>query len=232
MTRSSVRRQATRVVAAGVLGLAAAGAPVPTAAAAAPSSTTLLLSTQQSDYGQVVTATAAVTAADGPAQGDVVFAVDGVAFKANLGASGTAGLVLPRAVTGAHEVQATFLPQDPLRQDGSASTPLNWQVVPVRTRLQIDVTGKRLRGQLAVHVRATGDYGTTPSGRVRVVVRKSGRTVRVARGALENGVVVAPIGLREGRSRAGRYRVEVTYRGDGDHAAATRVERFRIRGRR
>ena len=205
------------MVAAGVLGLAAVGVPAPTAAAAAPSSTTVLLSTQQSAYGQVVTASAAVTAADGPAQGDVVFAVDGVAFKANLGASGTASLVLPRAAAGAHAVQATFLPQDPLRQDGSASAPVSWQVAPVRTRLQVQVTGKRLRAPIAVHVRATGDYGTTPSGRVRIVVRRSGRTVRVARGTLEGGAVGGRLFLDPGPSRAGRYRVEVTYRGDADH---------------
>lgn len=232
MSRSSARRQATRVAVAGALGLALAAAPVHAASAAAPSSTTVGLSAQQSAFGQVVTASAAVTTAAGPAEGDVVFSVDGVAFKANLSAGGTATLVLPRAAAGAHAVQATFLPQDPLRQDGSASPSTSWQVTPVRTRLQVAVTGKRLRAPIAVHVRAAGDYGTTPSGRVRIVVRRSGRTVRTARGTLEGGAVGGRLFLDPGPSRRGAYRVEVTYRGDADHLAATRSVRFRIGGRR
>ncbi|WP_374455836.1 Ig-like domain-containing protein [Nocardioides sp.] len=232
MSRSSVRRQAAGVAAAGVLGLAAAVAPVHPASAAVPSSTTVVLSAAQSSFGQLVTASAAVTTPAGPAEGDVVFSVDGVAFKANLGASGTASLVLPRAAVGAHAVQATFLPRDPLRQDGSTSPSVAWQVVPVRTRLQVRVTGKRLRAPIAVHVRAAGDYGTTPSGQVRIVVRKSGRKVRVARGTLEGGAVGGRLLLDPGPSRRGRYRVQVTYRGDADHLAATREVRFRIGARR
>lgn len=228
MSRTSARRPATRGVVAGVLALAAVAAPTHAASAGAPSSTTVLLSTQQSAYGQAVTASAAVSTADGPAQGDVVFSVDGVAFKANLGAGGAASIVLPRAAAGAHAVQATFVPQEPLRQDGSTSPSVAWQVAQARTRLQVGVTGKRLRAPIAVHVRATGDYGTTPSGRVRIVVRRSGQVVRTARGSLEDGAVGGRLFLDPGPSRAGRYRVEVIYRGDADHLAATRVVRFRI----
>lgn len=231
MTRS-VRRRATRVAVTGVLGLAGAAVPVHVAAAAVPSTTTVLVSAPQSAYGQPVSATATVTTASGPAQGDVVFSVDGVAFKANLGATGTAGIVLPRAAAGAHAVQATFLPQDPLTQDGSTSPSVAWQVSQVRTRLQVRVTGKRVRGQVTAHVRAAGDYGTTPGGRVRIVVRHAGRTVRVARARLEGGAVRGPLFLDPGPSRRGRYRIEVTYRGDADHLAARRVERFRIGARR
>lgn len=232
MSRSSVRRQATRVAVAGVLGLAGAAVPGPGASAAVPSTTTVTLSAPQSAYGRVVTSSAAVTTAAGPAEGDVVFSVDGVAFKANLSAAGTAGIVLPRAAVGAHAVQATFLPRDPLAQDGSASSSVVWQVAQVRTRLQVRVTGKRIRGQVTLHVRAAGDYGTTPSGRVRIVVRRSGRTVRVGRGTLDSGSVRAALPLVPGPSRKGRYRVEVTYRGDADHLAARRVARFRIGARR
>ena len=228
MSRSSVRRQATRVVVAGALALAGATAPVHAASAAAPSSTSVGIRPHQSATGRVDPAPAAVTTAAGPADGDVVFSVDGVAFKANLSAGGTASIVLPRATAGAHSVQATFLPQDPLHQDGSTSPAVGWQVAPVRTRLQVRVTGKRLRGQVAVHVRAAGDYGTTPSGRMRIVVRRSGRTVRTARGTLEAGAVGGALFLHPGPSRRGTYRVEVTYRGDAEHLAARRAERFRI----
>jgi hypothetical protein len=80
-----------------------------------------------------------------------------------------------------------------------------------------------------VRVRAAGEHGTTPSGRVRIVVRHAGRTVRVARGELDRGVVGGRLFLGPGPSRAGRYRLEVAYRGDADHLAATRTLRFRIR---
>jgi hypothetical protein len=229
MSRTSARRQAARLAAAGVLGFSAAAAPVHPAAAAEASSTSLLLSTTQSAYGELVSASAAVTTASGPAQGDVVFSVDGVAFKAALGASGTASIVLPPAAAGAHAVQATYLPQDPLVHDGSTSLTVTWQVAQVRTRLRVDVTGKRRRAPIAVRVRATGGFGTTPSGRVRIVVRRAGRTVRVARGALDRGVVGDRLFLDPGPSRAGRYRLDVAYRGDADHLAATRAVRFRIR---
>ncbi len=229
MSRTSARRQAARLAAAGVLGFSAAAAPVHPAVAAEASSTSLVLSTTQSAYGELVSASAAVTTASGPAQGDVVVSVDGVAFRATLGASGTASLILPPAAAGAHAVQATYLPQDPLVHDGSTSSTVTWQVTQVRTRLQVDVTGKRRRAPIAVRVRATGGFGTTPSGRVRIVVRRAGRTVRVARGELERGVVGGRLFLDPGPARAGRYRLQVAYRGDADHLAATRTLRFRIR---
>ncbi|CUR61675.1 exported hypothetical protein [metagenome] len=212
------------------MALAAVAGPVRPASAAVPSTTTVVLSAVQSAYGEPVTASAAVTTAAGPGEGDVVFSVDGVAFKASLGASGTASVVLPRAVAGAHAVQATFIPQDPLHE-GSASPVAGWQVVRVRTRLRVDVTGRRLRNPMVVHVRAAGDHGTTPTGSVRIVVRHSGRRVRVGNGTLEGGTVRGQVPLPKGPSRRGGYHVRVTYRGDADHLPAPRTLRFRIGGR-
>lgn len=232
MSRGPMRPHAARAVTVGALGLAVVTAAIRPAAAAVPSSTTVALSAVQSTYGQLVSASAAVTTPTGAVEGDVVFSVDGVAFKTDLGAGGTASIVLPRAAAGTHAVQATFLPQDLLQQDGSTSPPVSWQVAQVRTRLHVDVAGKRLRGPTAVRIRTEGVYGTTPSGRVTIVVRRAGRTVRVARGRLEGGTGVAPLHLRPGRSRAGTYRVRVTYAGDADHLAVTRTERFRIGRRR
>ncbi|KQV67594.1 hypothetical protein ASC64_10155 [Nocardioides sp. Root122] len=227
-----MRRQAAFSAAAGALALAAAACPGRPASAAVPSTTTVALSAVQSAYGQPVTASAAVTTAAGPGEGDVVFSVDGVAFKAGLGADGTASIVLPRAGAGAHAVQATYLPRDPLLQDGSTSSSAGWQVAQVRTRLQVDVTGRRLRAPMVVHVRAAGEYGTTASGDVRIVVRRWGRKVRVAGGALESGALTSPVRLATGPSRRGGYRVAVTYRGDAQHLPATRTVHFRIGPRR
>ena len=76
-----------RLLVAGVaLVLAGAGGAAPPASAsltAAPAtSTTLALSTSESAYGQTVRATATVVATTGPAEGDVLFSVDGAAVKA------------------------------------------------------------------------------------------------------------------------------------------------------
>jgi hypothetical protein len=80
-------------------------------------------------------------------------------------------------------------------------------------------------------VRAAGEYGTTPTGSIRIVVRRSGRKVRVGDSALDGGAVRAQVPLAKGPSRRGAYRVEITYRGDADHLPATRTVRFRIGGR-
>ena len=125
-------------------------------------------------YGQTVTATATVTTSPGPAQGDVVFSVDGLAIKANLGASGTATVVLPPAMVGQHAVSATFVPQFPEGQEGSTSPTQTWMVAQVRTRLQVRVIGKGARIPTSVQVKAAGEYGTRPTGRVKVVVRRTG----------------------------------------------------------
>ena len=66
---------------------------------------------------------------------------------------------------------------------------------------------------------------------MRIVVRRSGRKVRVADGTLDRGAVQGQVPLAKGPSRTGRYRVAVTYRGDADHLPATRTVRFRIGGR-
>ncbi len=209
-----------------VTGVAAAA---PASALAGPSSTTVALSTAQSAYGQVVTATAAVSAQPGPSQGDVVFSVDGLAVKANLGASGTATVVLPAALVGQHAVTATFVPQFPEVQQGSASPTQTWTVAQVRTRLQVRAIGKGARIPTSVQVKAAGEYGSRPTGRVRLVVRRkaNGQRIRVVRRLSTTAVVLAQLG----KLRKGTYRLETTYVGDSQHLRERRVETFRVRRR-
>ena len=126
----------------------------------------MAISIPQSSYGQPVLATASVSATPGPAEGDVVFSVDGLATKTNLGASGTATLVLPAAAVGEHAVTATFVPQFPTSQQGSSSPSLSWVVAPARTRTQVRVIGRGARIPTSVQVKAAGEFGTTPTGRV------------------------------------------------------------------
>ena len=223
------RSRAATAVAALVVAAASAAPAFAVPARVAPTSTTVAISVPQSSYGQPVTATATVVADPGPAQGDVVFSVDGLAYKANLGASGTASVVLPAAAVGQHAVSATFVPQLPQSQQGSTSPAQPWVVVPVRTRLQVRVIGRGARIPTSVQVRAAGDYGTRPTGRVTLVVRRLGTrgSTRVAERL--DGSAVALAGL--GRLAKGRYRMAVTYVGDSQHLREAVAEKFCVRRR-
>ena len=217
----------TRVPSAGaalLLGLGALTA-APAQAAVAPSTTTLTLSTTSSAYGQTVTASAAVAVAPGPPSGDVVFAIDGLAYKANLGATGS--LVLPDAGVGTHAVTATFVPQDPTLQQGSTSAVQPWTVGRVRTRLQPRVQGKGLRVPTVLVVTASGEYGSVPGGDLRVGLRRNGRLRETARVPLTG----APVRVGFGRLPRGGYRAVVRYAGDASHLPEKRVVRFRVRQR-
>ena len=195
--------------------LTALAALVPALAFVPPTSTTMSISIPESAYGQIVTATASVSATSGVPEGDVVFSVDGVATKANLGASGVATFVLPRATVGQHPVVASFVPQFPERQEASASPTQTWSVAQVRTRLQVRVIGRGVRIPTSVRVGAAGEYGTLPTGRVSMAIRRtaSGATTGRTRTLSPSAIAVADFG----RLRTGRYRLVVTYAGDTQH---------------
>ena len=198
-------------------------------AAPLPSSTAVTLSFPESSYGQTVTATATVVSASGPAEGDVVFSVDGVAKKVNLGASGTGSLVLPRALVGEHAVSATYVPQFPQSQQGSTSPTQTWSIAQARTRLQVRVIGRGARIPTSVRVGAAGDYGTRPTGRVRFVVRRAADGKRVVAAQRLDPAAVALVRL--GKLRKGKYRLEVTYVGDSQHLRERHTETFGVRQR-
>ena len=217
ITRSSAAASAAVLA----LALVPAG---PAAASAPPSSTTLTLSTTESAYGQSVTASAQVVSAGGEPDGDVYFAVDGRDIKANLLGNGTASVVLSGLLVGTHAVSATYVPSG--GQSGSSSAPAGLVVAPARSYLQVQVAGRRTRVPTTVRLRVDGDYGTRPTGRVRVDLRRAGagRVARVGVRLDPSGAAVA----RLGRLRAGGYRVEVTYVGDSQHRRTRVVERLRV----
>ncbi len=200
-----------------------------TVALTVPSTTTVALSTGESGYGQTVTATATVTTAPEAPQGDVVVSVDGLAKKANLSAGGTATVLLPPAMVGQHSVTATFVPQSPEDQGASTSPTQTWVVTQVRSRLQVRLIGKGARIPTYVQVKAAGEYGTRPTGRVKVVVRRTGTRgrTRVVERLSSTGGTLSDLGTL----RTGRYRAVVTYVGDSQHLRERHVERFRVRRR-
>lgn len=234
MTSRSLVASCLAAVLAGPLVLATASSPAsasaPAAAArAATSTTSVALSATRSSYGQTVSATAAVATSAGRAVGDVFFSVDGVATKVNLSATGTATLVLPDAPVGDHVVTATFVPQFPLEQQGSTSPAQGWTVERVRTRLFVDVTGRGLRLPTVVRVEAAGEYGSAPTGPVRLTLTRAGagRTTVRSKALPGDGVVVA----RYGTLARGRYKSVVTYPGDDQHLPEKRVQWFQVRQR-
>lgn len=195
------------------------------AAFGAPSTTTVTLTPAESAYGQTVTATATTTTVLGPPQGDILFSLDGLVIKANLTGGGTATVLLPVALVGPHEVAATFVPQFPNLQQGSSSPTRSWVVTQASTNLDVSVIGRGLRIPTSVRVRATGDFGTRPTGRVKVTVLRNGtrKRIRVAE-RLSDEYAVADLG----RLRKGRYRAVVSYVGDSQHLRRTVVQRFRV----
>ena len=220
-----------RAAAVALLALVGTGwaAPAHASAGSGPSTTSLVLSTTGSAYGETVTASATVTTVPGPAQGDVVFAVGDLRFKANLSAGGSATIVLPKLPVGQHPVSAVFVPQLPDEQQASTSPAETWVVSPVRTRLQVRVIGRGARIPTSVEVRAAGEFGTRPTGRVKVQVHRRGvRNVARAVGRLSQSVVVL---AEVGRLRAGTHRLVVTYVGDSQHRRHVQSSRFYVRPR-
>ncbi len=226
MARARAARAAVALLAVALVG---AGWSTPASAARQSSTTTLALSSAQSAYGQTVTATAHVETADGPADGDVYFMVDGTSVKANLSGGGNASFVLPRALVGEHAVSASFSPRFRDSQPPSTSPTAAWVVTQVRTRLQVRVTGRGAHVPTAVVVVAAGEYGTRPSGAVTVAVRRLGTAKRTSRERTLDATGAAQ--SRFGILRTGTYRLRVTYAGDSQHLTERHSEKFTVRQR-
>lgn len=227
--RTSLVVAAALTAASGVVAPGPVNGATPAAASAAstPTSTSLALSHPVSAFGETVRASAAVVTAGGPAQGDVVFTVDGLAVKANLTGGGTASILLPEAAVGGHTVVATFVPQLPQQQDGSVSPAQTWQVDRATVDLGLRVSGARPRSAARVHLDLRGDFGTTPTGTVRLRLVRAASPARKARSATLDAAGRAT--ARLGRLGPGRHRLVASYPGDAGHEDARRTVRFRVR---
>lgn len=213
-------------LAVGTSGAVAAPA-IATISVVAPSTTTMSLDRTTSEYGQAVTATAQVLVASGTADGDVAFSVDGLATKARVDEDGVATLLLPDAGPGAHAVAATFVPRDATSYDASASAGQSWTVTRARTRIRIPVTGRTTTLVTRVGVRTKGVFGTVPTGKVRITVKRlNTRGTWVGTRTLDD-TGAARAGF--GRLSKGRYRAVVTYRGDAHHLSLKKSKGFRVK---
>jgi hypothetical protein len=199
---------------------------IDTFAVVASSTTTLTLDKTTSEYGQDVTATAKVTTSSGTPDGDVAFAVDGLATKAKIGKDGIATLVLPDAGAGAHNVVATFVPRDPAAYLGSPSAGQAWTVTKARTRMRIPVTGRTTSVVTRVSVKAKGVYDTVPTGKVRITVKRIGKRGKWVKVRTLDATGVARAGF--GRLKKGRYQAVVVYRGDANHRYLRKAKQVRV----
>jgi hypothetical protein len=179
-----------------------------------------------SEFGQDVTATATVTASAGTPDGDVAFAVDGLATKAKVGKDGIATLVLPYAATGVHTVTATFVPRDPNAALGSSAPASTWSVNRARTRIKLPVTGRTTTVATRVGVKAKGVYDTVPTGKVRIRLKRIGKPGKWAKVRTLDDTGAATAGF--GKLAKGRYRVVVVYPGDANHLGLTKTRKFRV----
>jgi hypothetical protein len=199
---------------------------IDTIAVVASTTTALTLDRTTSEYGQDVTATAKVTASSGTPDGDVAFAVDGLATKAKVGKDGIATLVLPDAGAGVHGVTATFVPRDPNAFIGSPSPGQAWTVTRARTRMRVPVTGRTTKVVTRVGVRAKGVFDTVPTGKVRIRLKRIGKAGKWAKVRTLDATGAAKAGF--GRLPKGRYQATVVYRGDDNHRYLKKSRKFRV----
>ena len=199
---------------------------IDTIAVVASTTTTLTLDRTTSEFGQDVTATAKVTASSGTPDGDVAFAVDGLATKAKVDKDGIATLVLPDAAAGVHGVTATFVPRDLNAALGSSAPASTWTVNRARTRIKVPVTGKTTSVATRVGVKAKGVFDTVPTGKVRIRLTRIGKPGKWAKVRTLDDTGAAKAGF--GRLAKGRYQVVVVYRGDTNHLGLRKTRKFRV----
>lgn len=194
---------------------------------AARSSTVLSLDRPVVTYGEQSPLVATVTTTGGSPKGDLEFVVDGAAKKVGVDPDGRASIPLGGWPVGPHDVHGIFVPADPVHYTDSTSASMGWTVVKARTRMRLRPTGTTTLAVTRLVVRATGEFGTVPGGRLRIRVTRFGRA-----GAWVGVRTVDRTGAahaRLGRLEQGRYRVVVRYQGDADHLYRKRATTFRVR---
>jgi hypothetical protein len=165
-------------------------------------------------YGEAPTATATVTS-DGPVDGTVQFTVDGTAVGA-AAAPGPDGSVTSPALTaaggsplaaGAHQIGATFSPDDTTVYAGSTATH------PLVVEKAVTTTSLAVRARSLSGTVVTPPGAGTPTGSVTFTVDGA----RVGSAPLVAGVATLPYTTRADRTR----HVAALYGGDADHLASS-----------
>jgi hypothetical protein len=194
-----------------------APAPAPTidtVAVTATSTTALALDPVRSSYGDKVLARATVTTTGGPAKGMVVFTLGSQTRKASVKSNGTAETTLRAEVPAkrSYPVSATFQPAD-TKNVGASTTSQQVSVNKDSTNVRVSV-GRTLRGRwVRAVVGINSVHGADVTGRVQVILKRGGKTLRVKTKSLRDErrtVWLIPV------YRLGRHTVQVKYLGQPD----------------
>ncbi len=189
--------------------------------------TAITLSETTAEYGEGVAVRTTVTPGAGTAAGAVTVTAGGLDSK--VGVSGNVPAVNLRDLgVGSYSVEATFAPTDTTYFRGSSTTaPSTLTVVKTRSRMAVTLRGKTPRRPTRARVDLSGVHGTSPTGRVKFVVRsvRGPFTKKFRAKLLDGGDAVGQLG----RLATGRYRMKIVYRGDNEHLRAVNTRTFRVR---
>lgn len=200
--------------------------------------TTLTVDKTTAQHGEPVMATAQVQTLGDPRNvdpnprgpfpaGNVEFVVDGVSRIAKVDTFGRASLTLHDLPLAVSTINATFQPADPVHYTASSARPSLVTVSKAATASHVSVTGKRSPTRIQVTVRVRGEFGTIPTGKVRIKLRRIGTTQRWLRSGKSLNDGDRTVAFR--RLPAGRYRYKITYFGDDLHVGSRTTRTFRIR---
>jgi hypothetical protein len=189
--------------------------------------TALTLSETEAEYGENVAVRGTVTPGAGTAIGTLAVTVGGVTSTTPVNGSVTP-VTLRDLRLGSYNVSAAFTPKDSVHyRESTTLEPTRLAVVKTRSKIKVQVLGKKARRPTRARIDVMGKHGTTASGKAKFVLRKpSDASYKKFRGVrLGDGKAVG----RFGRLDRGRYRMTITYRGDNEHLRKQVTRTFWVR---
>lgn len=168
------------------------------------------------------TALATVTSNGTPPAGSVSFSVSGKSVASGV-SDGRATATLPDVPPGAHEVTATFVPDQPTQLTSSTAT-TTYSVPAITTRTEASAVYAADRDVLKARARVTAPRASV-SGRVVFVLKRNGRTLAHVTVRMSSGAAVKTF---RGIAEAGRYVVLAKFRGSSTYQQSSDRVRLRV----
>lgn len=192
----------------------------------ASTTTTVSLSETIAEYGESVAVRPIVTPAAGTAAGTLTVSSGGLDTK--VAVNGAAPAVNLRDLpVGTYQVATKFDPTDAVYFRGSTAATTALKVAKARSRMAVTMRGKTTRRPTRSRVDVSGIHGTSPTGKVKFVLRSvwAPATKKFRGKVLSGGDAV----VHFGRLAKGRYKLTITYRGDNEHERVVQVRTFNVR---
>ena len=168
------------------------------------------------------TAQATVISNGIPPTGTVSFAVSGKSVTAGL-RDGKAAATLPDVLPGAHQVIATFVPDQPAQLASSTAT-ATYVVPAITTRTEVSAVYAADRDLLKARARVTAAR-VGVSGRVTFVLKRNGRTLAHVTVRMSSGAAVK---IFRGITETGRYVLVAKYRASSTYQQSSDRVRLRV----